>query len=117
MHRSTYREHHRHTASYRLTAVQLRRLAHPQVLAAISFPADDRRAVEQDLDAVACWERCNDTPLLGVYAGLRAGAGGRDGGGLIGTVHLELCVVPLSLQVYECGGVRSMAKWDVFAGT
>ena len=51
----TYRKDDRNTTPHRLAAVQLRRLAQPQVLRAIgALPAYDGRAKQQDLDALAC---------------------------------------------------------------
>ena len=88
----TYREDNRDTSSHGLAAVEHGVVADEQVLLAIALPADDRRAVQQDLHSVTGRQGCVDAATLGVHGGLRATSGGGDGAGLVGTVHGRYCL-------------------------
>jgi hypothetical protein len=81
---ATYREDNRDTTANGLAAVEGGSIAHEEVLPAVALPAEHTATEEQDLYRIACRQGCVDTALLGR---LRATCAGRDGAGLVGTVH------------------------------
>jgi len=85
---ATYRENDRNATSDGLRAVQLRGVAHPQILRpAGGLPADDGGAEQQDLDALAGGQARNDLRVVDVDDGLRHLGGWRvDGGRLVGAI-------------------------------
>jgi hypothetical protein len=85
--RLTYREDDGNTSSDRLAAIHDSSVAHEDVLLAVVLPADHSSSIQQDLDGIAGREGCVNTALFDVHGGLGATRGGRDGAGLVGTVH------------------------------
>lgn len=83
----TYREDDGDTSTNGLAAIQGRSVTHEEVLPAVALPAQHASTEEQDLDGIACRQGCVDTALLDVDGRLRARRAGRDGAGLVGTVH------------------------------
>jgi len=83
----TYREDDWDTSSDRLAAVEGGSVADEQVLPAVALPAKHAAAEQQDLEGIARRQGCVDTALLDVDGRLRATRAGRDGTGLVGTVH------------------------------
>jgi hypothetical protein len=84
---ATYREHDWDTTSNGLAAVESGRVADEKVLLAVALPAKHTAAEEQDLYRITCRQGCVDTALLNMDGRLRATRAGRDGTGLVGTVH------------------------------
>lgn len=84
---ATYREDYGDTTANGLTAVQGGGVAHEEVLPAVALPAEHASTKEQDFNRIACRQGCVDTALLDVDGRLRATCAGRDGTGLVGTVH------------------------------
>jgi hypothetical protein len=84
---ATYREDNRDTTANGLAAVEGGSIAHEEVLPAVALPAEHTATEEQDLYRIACRQGCVDTALLDVDGRLRATCAGRDGAGLVGTVH------------------------------
>lgn len=85
----TYREDDGDTSANRLATVKGGCVAHKKVLPAVTLPAEHAATIEQDLDRIACRQGCVDAALLDVDRRLRATRAGRDGTGLVGTVHCE----------------------------
>lgn len=83
----TYRKHNRNPSPHGLAAVQLGRIADPDVLLAIALPTYHRRTVEQYFHRVATWETCNGTALLKVHVGLWASPRCGYRGRLVGALH------------------------------
>ena len=87
LHAITYREDDRNTSANGLATIQGGSIAHEQVLPAVALPAEHASTEEQNLNRIACRQGCVDTTLLDVDGRLRATHTGRDGTGLVGTVH------------------------------
>lgn len=85
----TYRENDGNTSSNRLAAVEGRSVAHEEVLPAVALPAKHAGTEEQDFDGIACRQGCVNTALFDVDGRLRTARTGRDGTGLVRTVHGE----------------------------
>lgn len=83
----TYRENDGDTSSDGLATIEGCSVAHENVLPAVGLPAQHAGAKQQDLYRIARRQGCVDTTLLDVNGGLRAARTGRDGAGLVGTVH------------------------------
>ena len=83
----TYREHDWYTSSDRLAAIHDSSVADEDVLLAVVLPADHSSSIQHHLNGVAGREGCVDTALLDVNGRLWATRRGRDGAGLVGTVH------------------------------
>lgn len=83
----TYREDDRDTSANGLATIEGGCVAHEKVLPAVALPAKHAATIEQDLDRIARRQGCVDTTLLDVDGRLRATRAGRDGTGLVGTVH------------------------------
>ena len=86
---ATYRENDWDTSANGLATVESGSVAHEKVLPAVALPAEHTATEEQDLYGVACRQGCVDTALLDVDGRLRATCAGRDGTGLVRTVHCE----------------------------
>jgi hypothetical protein len=84
---ATYREDDGNTSANGLAAVQGGSIAHEEVLPAVALPAEHASTKEQDFNRIACRQGCVNTALLDVNGRLRATCAGRDGAGLVGTVH------------------------------
>ena len=84
---ATYREDDRDTSANGLATIKGGSVAHEEVLPAVALPAEHASTEEQDLNRIACRQGCVDTALLDVDGRLRARRAGRDGAGLVGTVH------------------------------
>ena len=85
--RLTYREDDGNTSSDRLAAIHDSGVADEDVLLAVVLPADHSSSIQHDLNGVAGREGCVDTALFNVNRRLRATRRGRDGAGLVRTVH------------------------------
>lgn len=83
----TYREDDGDTSANGLATIKGGSVAHEKVLPAVALPAEYASTEEQDLDRITCRQGCVDTALLDMNGRLRARRAGRDGAGLVGTVH------------------------------
>jgi hypothetical protein len=83
----TYREDDGNTSSDGLAAIHDSSIADKDVLLAVVLPADHSSSIQHHLNGVACREGCVNAALLDVNRRLWATRRGRDGAGLVGTVH------------------------------
>jgi hypothetical protein len=83
----TYWEDDGYTSSDRLAAIHDSSVADEDVLLAVVLPADHSSSIQHDLNGVAGREGCVDTALFDVNRRLGPARRGRDGAGLVGTIH------------------------------